>query len=237
MRRLLLVSFMIVLAANLPFAQQRQVEAPQNNKMPKPDNGSAPRNGPLPPAVIMLNMVQVKAPDINCFFNTTCKVTVEDTTSPITIAGAKGSGFLQSRTYKGAPGSPAAGLYGYEYRVDLTGMSVDSGKIPTFTSFRISFKDPVGSFDFNKDGKSGDQVFVITEGGLGDVVPISAVYDGATITFTFSNPRLAAGSASSKGQTSFFFGLISKNPPRPVGVRAVVNEGTGMNLSARAPSF
>jgi hypothetical protein len=237
MRRLLLLSVVFCLVTSPLQAQQGQVNLSPNNRPPKLDKGVTPKEGALPPAVIMLNVVKVKAPDINCFFNTTCAVTVEDTSSPITIAGAKGSGFLQSRTYKGAPGSRAAGLYVYEYRVDLTGMSADGGKIPTFTSFRISFKDPVGAFDFNNDGKSGDQVFVTTEGGIGNVVPTSAVYDGATITFTFSNPRLPAGSVSSKGQTSFFFGLVSKNPPRNVGVRAVVNEGTGLNLSARAPNF
>jgi hypothetical protein len=237
MRKLLFLSLIFGLVANSLWAQQNQIKLPPNNKPPKLDKGAAPKEGSLPPALVKLNIVKVKAPDINCFFNTACTVTVEDTTSPITVAGAKGSGFLQTRTCQGQRNSPAAGLYAYEYRVSLEDISVTSGKLPTFTSFTINFGQIIDTFDFNKDGKTGDQIFVTTEGGVGSVIPGEAIYDGNTITFKFNNPRLAGAGPSSKGQTSFFFGLVSKNPPRNVGVRAVVNEGTGVNLSARAPNF
>jgi hypothetical protein len=231
MRNLLFLSLLVAFAASLGLAGQERMTMTKPNKPLKVENKA------LPPAVVKLNIVQVKAPEINCFFNPSCTVTPNDTSSPIAIDGASGSGFLQTRTYKGEANAPAAGLYGYLYRVSLEGISVTAGKIPTFTSFTVNVGQIVDSFDFNKDGKTGDQVFVITEGGIGSVVPSEAIYDGNTITFRFNSPRLAGGGSSSKGQTSFFFGLVSKTAPRPVGIRAVVNEGTGLNLSARAPNF
>jgi hypothetical protein len=237
MRKLLFLSLILGLTANILCARQNQIKPSQINKPLKLDKSVTSKEGSLPPAVVKLNMVRVNAPGINCFFNTTCVVTVEETSSPITVAGANGKGFLHTRTYQGQRNSPAAGLYAYEYRVSFEDISITSGKIPTFTSFTINFGQIIDTFDFNKDGKTGDQIFVTTEGGIGSVIPSEAIYDGSTVTFRFNNPRLAGGSSSSKGQTSFFFGLVSKNPPRNVGVRAVVNEGTGINLSARAPNF
>jgi hypothetical protein len=237
MRKLLLLSLSLGLMVNIPYAQQGRVELPKSNKPLNVYSGALPKAGALPPAVVKLNMVKANYPGINCFFNTTCVASPTDTSSQITVAGANGSGFLQTRTYQGQSNSPAAGMYGYFYRVSLEGISITKGKIPTFTSFTINFGSIIESFDFNKDGQTGDQMFVITEGGIGSVAPSEAIYDGSTITFKFNNPRLAGGGPSSKGQSSFFFGLVSKNPPRNVGVRAVVNEGTGLNLSARAPNF
>src|SRR5882762_8366171 len=65
-----------------------------------------------------LKVVNVSAPAINCVFNPTCTVTVNDSSDNI-VMSTGGTGFLQSRTYKGAAGSPAAGLFAYEYRIDL----------------------------------------------------------------------------------------------------------------------
>src|SRR5712664_4197793 len=67
---------------------------------------------------VPLKVVNVSAPAINCVFNAPCTVTVNDTSDNVTMS-AGGTGFLQSRTYKGYPGSPADGLYAYEYRLDL----------------------------------------------------------------------------------------------------------------------
>src|SRR5581483_1139203 len=67
-----------------------------------------------------LTIVKVGAPAVNCVFQPSCTIPVSDTTGPADLGGAAGSGFLQSRTYSGAPGTPAAGKTGYEYRLDLT---------------------------------------------------------------------------------------------------------------------
>ncbi len=57
---------------------------------------------------VPLSIVNVSAPPINCVFDASCTVVVNDTTAPITLPGS-GTGFFQSRTFRGLPGSPAAG--------------------------------------------------------------------------------------------------------------------------------
>lgn len=52
-----------------------------------------------------LKVVDVGAPAINCVFDSSCTVTVTDSTAPIPIP-AGGTNFLQSRTFTGKPGAP-----------------------------------------------------------------------------------------------------------------------------------
>jgi hypothetical protein len=179
-------------------------------------------------AATPLSLVNVSAPAINCVFNTSCTVTVNDFTSPVW-----GQGFLQSRTYQAAPGSPAAGMWVYEYRVDLTRV-VGTGAIPQVHSFAIDFGPVVNSLDFNGDG-NGDQVFVVTGGGLGSVAPVSAEQTGRVITFTF-NPAVAGGGSPGSGQTTYFFGLVSRTAPRQQTGRLMTNTSGTLALQARAPS-
>jgi hypothetical protein len=183
--------------------------------------------GPLH-AATPLGLVNVSAPAINCVFNTSCTVTVNDFTSPVW-----GQGFLQSRTYQAAPGSPAAGMWVYEYRIDLTRV-VGTTAIPMVNSFAIDFGPVVNSVDFNGDG-NGDEVFVVTGGGLGSVAPVSAEQTGRVITFTF-NPAVAGGGSPGTGQTSFFFGLVSRTAPREMTGRLFTNTSGTVALEARAPS-
>jgi len=63
---------------------------------------------PLVISAAPLKVVNLSAPAINCVFNPTCTVTVNDTRQHCD------EHFLQSRTYKGAVGSPAAGLFAYD---------------------------------------------------------------------------------------------------------------------------
>src|SRR5712691_9881883 len=86
---------------------------------------------------VPLKVVNVSAPAINCVFNPTCTVTVNDASDNITMS-TSGTGFLQSRSYKGAAGSPAAGLFAYEYRIDLR-KAVGLTAISCIDSMIISF--------------------------------------------------------------------------------------------------
>jgi len=176
-----------------------------------------------------LSLVNVSAPSINCVFNTSCTVTVSDFTSPIW-----GDGFLQSRTYQAAPGSPAAGMWVYEYRIDLTRV-VGLAAPRTISSLIIDFGPVVNSVDFNGDG-GGDQVFVVTGGGLGSVAPVSAEQTGRLITFTFSPPVVSGTSPAPPGQTTFFFGLVSRTAPRQVPARVATNTNGIVALQAKAPA-
>lgn len=182
-----------------------------------------------------LKVVNVSAPAINCVFDSSCTVTVSDTTDTIPIP-AGGTNFLQSRTFAGKPGAPANGLYAYEYRIDLRN-ALGITYIPCISSMTIDFGPVVSTLDYNGDGEA-DQVFVVTGGGLGSIGLASADKVGDTITFTFSSPVCAGGSPGT-GQSTFFFGLVSTQPPGPVTatVKETAPPGTIHNVPARAPQI
>jgi hypothetical protein len=57
---------------------------------------------------VALEIADVAAPDINCFFDLDCTITVSDFSDAITLPGAAGSGFLQSRMLPPAKPVPSA---------------------------------------------------------------------------------------------------------------------------------
>jgi hypothetical protein len=187
-----------------------------------------------------LSVVTVAAPAINCKFDTDCKITVNDTVAY--FPGLKGQGILQSRTWPaGQPGTPGAKLYVYLYRIDLTnfqGMEGDSTQasiVPWVKELRLPF-GPVASLDYDGNGVK-DQVFVITQGGLGSVKPATVVQTGNQITFTFW-PPIVGTITPGKGQTSFFIGLASTQPPQPVVAQVAHTLGPKpFDLKATAPKI
>lgn len=175
-----------------------------------------------------LTIVNVGAPAINCVFDPTCSIFVTDTTDTIALPGGAGTGFLQSRTFTGQPGSPAAGLYGYEYRIDLREM-MGITFVPCIDSLTIDFGPVVNTLDYNGDAAVGEEVYVVTMGGSGTVAPVSADQVGRRVTFRFGPPVCARAS-------TYFFGLACTEPPREV--TAQVHEiflNTVLDLRARAP--
>ena len=160
-----------------------------------------------------LTVVNVSAPAINCVFNTNCTVTVTDHVSDIPMSNQiTGKARLQSRTDTGAPGSPAAGKTGYQYRVDMT-EAVAIGEFACVTDLEVDF-GPVSKLQYNNTGPL-DDVFVVTHGGIGKIGLASATETNNIITFSFSQP-VCAGDAPGKGVTSFFFGLASTHAPKSV---------------------
>ena len=186
---------------------------------------------PLIAQAVTLKVVNVSAPAINCIFDSTCTLTVKDTSDNI-VMSTGGTGFLQSRTFKGAAGSPAAGLFGYEYRVDLRS-AVGATAISCIDWMTISFGPVVSTLNYGGDRKP-DQVFVITNGGLGSVGIASAVQTGSNIKLKFTTP-ICEGSAPGKGDSSFFWGLTSKTQAKFV--TAIMHETGGAThvVNARAP--
>ncbi|RPJ54887.1 MAG: hypothetical protein EHM23_27870 [Acidobacteria bacterium] len=181
-----------------------------------------------------LKLVNVSAPKINCKFSTNCQTTGQDMTSDIGAPEIKAKGFLQSRALTvGQPGTAAAGLYGYLYRIDLTNLVAPGLKAKTcVATLSIEF-GPVKSLDYDGDG-SLDQVFVITSGGLGTVAPVSATQTGNVITFTFpSHP--CTGTMSGKGESSFFVGLVSAQTSKTVAARLKTTADAVLSLNAYAP--
>jgi hypothetical protein len=79
-------------------------------------------------------VVEVGTPAINCVFNTNCTSIVMETSSPITLSNSTGTGFLHTRTLMGDTGSLAQGLFAYEYRIDLSGITPNPGAEPCLSN-------------------------------------------------------------------------------------------------------
>jgi hypothetical protein len=185
---------------------------------------------PIVVAAAPLRVVNVSAPAINCVFNTTCTITVNDTTDNIPMSTG-GTGILKSRTYIGAPGAPAPWANVYEYRIDLRN-AVGATAISCIDWMKIDFGG-VASLDFNGDSRP-DQVFVVTGGGIGSIGIASAIQTGNNIRFNFTSP-ICEGGAPGRGDSSFFWGLVSKTAPKFV--TATIHEAGGAThvVKARAP--
>ena len=175
--------------------------------------GCAVQAGPL-------NVVNVNAPKINYLFSPSGRVAVIDTVSrfstnlpPITVTNGSTatvtngmlSGFLQSRTYEGQPGTAQAGNYAYVYRLALS--RVTGPGTVSLNSMTVNFS-PYVSFDYG-NGRNY-QVFVVTSGGLGSDGVASATVSGSQVTFNFSHPLTISGT---RAQTTCYFGMISSTPP------------------------
>lgn len=188
---------------------------------------------PVATHAVPLGMVEVEAPAINCVFHPSCTVTVIDTSEPLTLAASSGSGFLQSRTFTGSAGAPATGRYGYEYRIDLRAVAGVTAQ-PCIRSLTLRTGPLAHDLDYNGDGVIGEQIYVVTGGGLGTLAPASAEQVGSSLTFTFATP-VCTGSYPGGGDSSFFFGFASPNPPRFVEAQLHDTLDFNYNLEARAP--
>jgi hypothetical protein len=178
-----------------------------------------------------LNVVNVSAPAINCVFNPACAVTVTDSIGDIPLPGTKTTGRLQSRTYVAAPGSPAAGMTAYVYRVDLSHVTGVAPR-PCVTAVWIFSGFPAPQ-QYDGAGKP-DHVFVVTSGGLGSVGVASAIQEGEGTKFTFTRP-VCAGSRGRPGDSSFFFGLASNYPPRSASSYVHTTSGSPAIISVTVP--
>jgi hypothetical protein len=108
-----------------------------------------------------LTLVEVNAPAVNCVFHPACTITVSDSVGfiPLPYLVAPNTAFLQSRTFSGAPGTPAAGKAGYMYRISLT----QAGSADCLGGLVLNF-GPALKLPYAPN-KLAD-VFVITSGGL-----------------------------------------------------------------------
>lgn len=187
---------------------------------------------PAAAQAVPLKVVTVAAPDVNCVFDPSCKLTVTDTVGDITIPNATGKALLQSRTFSGVGGAPGDGLTGYEYRVDLT-QAAAIGESACVTDMTIDF-GPLVQLQYNKVGPN-DDVYVVTKGGLGSVGVLTADMTDTHITFVFEQPICAAAEGK-KGVTSYFFGLAAKGTPTPVMASVGLAGFLPVDVKGRAPT-
>lgn len=149
-----------------------------------------------------LTVVEVGAPAIDCVFDTRCAVTASDSTAGFTLAGESGTGHVQSRSFAGAAGAPAAGLTGYDYRLDMTGVAAGTDCI---VQLQADF-GPAETLDYKPGAPS--QLYVVTSGGPGSVGVESAGLAGRILTVKFAGEGVCPGAAS------HVFGLAAKGAPK-----------------------
>jgi hypothetical protein len=171
-----------------------------------------------------LTISEVNAPAVNCVFQPSCTITVSDSVGhiPLPFIAAPNTAWLQSRTFDAAAGTPAAGLFGYMYRVSLTEAS---GNVECLHGLVLNF-GAVVPLPY-KPAESAD-VFVVTTGGLGSIGLQSAVKTGDVIEFTFSRPLCLSGPPNI-ANTTFFFGLAART--------AAVPASAGIPASGTPPYF
>lgn len=175
-----------------------------------------------------LTVVTTSAPAVNYVFSPTGIIYPTDMSTPILNGG-----FIQSRVFQGQAGSPAAGKWVYEYRVDLRN-AVGILSVPYVTDVAVPF-GTVRSYDYNFDGNANDQVFVITSGGLGTIGLQSSTQWWGFAFFKFTSPVWAGGSPGT-GQSSYFWGLVSDHPPA-VKTGYVYTDGPTLSVNVFAPNL
>lgn len=196
----------------------------------------------FPPPANALTFVNVAAPAINCVFNTTntpCTVSGNDSLGDIPVPPVQVSGVarLQTRTILGAAGAPAAGKTAYLYRVDMT-QAVSSGEAPCVTDISVDF-GPVSKFVYGGSGSPPDDVFVITQGGLGDIGLYQVTQKSTVINFIFNQP-VCAGPTPGTGRSSNFIGVASSSAPNAVNIKTVKVGWPGLDaliVPARGPAY
>jgi hypothetical protein len=178
-----------------------------------------------------LKVVEVSAPAINCVFNASCTITVSDSVGNILLPTiAPGTAWLQSRTYSGVAGTPAAGLTGYEYRISMTQAS---GQAECITGFTLNF-GPHKPVTYQANTQA--DVFVITGGGLGTIGLKSAERFGEVIEFTLTSPLCLNGPSDIKN-TTFFIGLAAAATPMHVNAQVAATGSTPIFApDARVPT-
>src|SRR5579883_1282264 len=149
-----------------------------------------------------LMIIDTKAPDLNCLFNQACKITVTDSVGAIPIAGLSGRAILQSRTFYGIAGTPAAGLTGYLFRIDLTRAMAGPAKACVT---RLTLDHAALSKLAYPGGAGPGEVFVVTAGGIGTVGLVSAGRAGGaggagTVRAGRAAAGLVDGSQSARGR-------------------------------------
>jgi hypothetical protein len=182
---------------------------------------------------VHLKTVNVRSSTIYCLFDPSCTVTVTNSsTTPIPIK-AGGTAFLESRTFVGKPGTPASGLYGYEYRIDLSKAvetMVDVGgvatkQIPCLLSMTLEVGPIIETLDYDGDGKAGDLIYVVTSGGPGRI-GLEHIHGWSNnIVLDFDSP-ICVGASGGTGNSTYFVGFVSAHPPRSV--TATVKETAGL---------
>ncbi len=158
-----------------------------------------------------LEIAEVSAPAVNCVFDSDCRITVNDTSATIASTG----GSIQSRRFAVAEsGTPAAGLYGYNYRVNLSN-AVEDEERDCVWDVAIPF-GPIEPLDYDGDGELEHLYDLRLGGGAGNVRLLGASQEGDTVYLQFEAFDIflgvCQGNFPGDGDSSYFVGMASRYP-------------------------
>jgi len=183
-----------------------------------------------------LTIVEVSFPAVNCTFNAACRITVSDSVGHISmpyLSTASNTAWLQSRSFTGAPGTPAAGKTGYMYRISLTQAA---GFGECLLGFVIDF-GPITKLPYKAGSPPADVFVGSLGGGLGTIGLVSAEQNGNIITFSLKKP-LCIGPSPSSAATTFFIGLASNKTPKAITATIFAFGSPPVySMPARAPAY
>jgi len=148
---------------------------------------------------------------VQCLFSTNCTVYVTDYGSDFAVPGGSGNGRLQSRIFQGQAGTPTAGKWIYEYRINMTPVA-GIVNLPYADQLAVDRWGTVRQYDYNSDSIATDHVFNISSGGTG-TKPVTSSYLSYPWTYFVVSSRVYAGSYPGGGESSYFFGLVSDAAP------------------------
>jgi hypothetical protein len=175
-----------------------------------------------PGVVDALDIAPVQAPGINEMFDLDGAVVASDIVSAFNFGKDGPSGSVQSRVWpRGEAGTRGEGWHPYLYRISTTSDPEVSAGIASF-SLQVG---PLGLFPFFDDGRLG-RIFVIREGGVGSAAPTSARQEAGVLTVEFSPPLRA---------DSYFFGFVSRHPPRSQTAKIVSSDGRPQPVECTSP--
>jgi hypothetical protein len=188
----------------------------------------------LPAMAEPLTIIELSSPALRCVFATNRHCNLNSTASfaAIPIPGIAGSAVLHSLTFAADPDSPAAGLTGYEFRLDLTQATAGPTKV-CVTQLKLDV-GPLSRLPYTGRADQFD-VFVINTRAAGFVGLASADRAGPAITFVFAKP-VCPSAGSDKGESSYFFGFAAAEAPREVGARVKLDSGETFQAPVRAPA-
>jgi hypothetical protein len=171
-----------------------------------------------------MTVVDADSSKVVRMYNPAGSVVVQDTSPSLALTGLTGSGFVQCRRLpQGLPGTAAAGLFGYWYRVSLLGTSGAVG----VSRLEIDI-GTVTPLDYAGTGPA--DVFILTGGAIGTVRPSSVVRTAAgRLVLTFDPAVLAS-------QSSFFVGFASTKQVQDTAIRVVDLAGRMYDLEGKGPT-
>lgn len=189
-----------------------------------------------PETVTALTTANLSAAAAACISAADCTPFPDNLASSFGFSFTTGAGFLQSQTWpRGESGTLGAGLYVYEYQVDLRDL-VGSGNPVCVDDVTLDF-GPIVPLDYNGDS-SLEQAYIITSGGAGSIAPTSLEQTGSSLTIHFPAALCSDfNPTQDNGVSSFTIGLAS--PFRNQEVTAVVNHNQGdpLSLAVQAPAY